>query len=56
VLGVPARVLRYRCSRETIAKLQAIAWWNWSHEQLKEAMPDMRSLDIEAFAERYFHN
>jgi hypothetical protein len=56
VVGVPARVLRYRCSPETIAKLQAIAWWNWSHEQLKEAMPDLRCLDIEAFAKRYFRS
>jgi phosphonate metabolism protein (transferase hexapeptide repeat family) len=53
VVGVPARVLRYRCSPESIAKLQDIAWWNWSHEQLKDAMPDLRDLDIDAFAEHY---
>lgn len=52
-VGVPARVLRYRCSPETIAKLLAIAWWDWPHEQLKEALPDLRSLDIDAFANRY---
>lgn len=55
VVGVPARVLRYRCSPETIAKLTAIAWWDWPHERLQAALPDLRSLDIEAFADRFAH-
>ena len=52
-VGVPARVLRYRCAPGTIDKLQAIAWWDWPHEQLREALPDLRSLDADAFADRY---
>jgi len=55
VVGVPARVLRYRCLPETIAKLSAIAWWDWPHEQLQAALPDLRNLNAEEFADRYSH-
>jgi phosphonate metabolism protein (transferase hexapeptide repeat family) len=53
VVGVPARILRYRCSPETIDKLIAMAWWDWPHEQLQAALPDLRTLNVDAFADRY---
>ena len=28
-------------------------WWDWSHAELKEALPDFRALDAAAFAEKY---
>jgi len=34
VAGVPARVIRYRFSKEQIKKLLQIAWWNWSKEKI----------------------
>lgn len=36
VAGVPARVIRYRFSREQIEKLLKIRWWDWEDEKIKE--------------------
>ena len=56
VVGVPARVLRYRCDPATADTLQQIAWWDWSREQLDAALPDFRALNIAAFAEKYLNS
>lgn len=53
VVGVPARVLRYRVDDDTAARLQRIAWWDWSHQQLAEALPDFRRLSAVDFAKAY---
>jgi len=52
-VGVPARVIRSRTDACTVAALQAIAWWDWSHAEIEAALPDLRALDIAAFAEKY---
>lgn len=31
----------------------ALAWWDWSHERLGAALPDVRCLKAEAFLEKY---
>lgn len=51
--GVPARPIRRRVSQAVEASLLRIAWWNWSHEQLSAAVQDFRTLDAEAFVEKY---
>lgn len=51
--GVPAKVIRRRVSPVTEARLMAIAWWDWSHDMLRERMADFRSLDADAFAAKY---
>ena len=53
VVGNPARLLRYRFAPDLITALEAIAWWNWSHDQLRAGMRDFRSLSIEAFCAKY---
>ena len=53
VAGVPARVIRSRFAPETIAALERIAWWNWPHERLHQALPDFRALSAEAFCAKY---
>jgi phosphonate metabolism protein (transferase hexapeptide repeat family) len=53
VVGVPARILRYRVDEATARKLQRIAWWDWSHDRLERALPEFRGLDAAAFANRY---
>ncbi len=53
VVGNPGRVLRRRVSEATEEKLRRIAWWDWSHDQLRERMADFRSLEAEAFVEKY---
>jgi len=52
VVGVPARVIKYRFSEETIAALQRIKWWDWTYETIKERMNDFH-VDIEKFIEKY---
>jgi phosphonate metabolism protein (transferase hexapeptide repeat family) len=51
--GVPARVIRERFSPQIGARLDALAWWDWSHLALRAALDDFRSLPIEAFLDRY---
>lgn len=53
VAGVPARVVKERFPADIAARLQALGWWDWSHEQLRTALPDFRALPIEAFLEKY---
>jgi phosphonate metabolism protein (transferase hexapeptide repeat family) len=51
--GIPARPLRKRFSDEIIARLLELSWWDWPHENLRAALSDFRSLDAEAFLEKY---
>jgi phosphonate metabolism protein (transferase hexapeptide repeat family) len=53
VVGNPGRVVRRRFPELIAERLQALAWWNWDHDRLRQALPDFRSLQIEAFLERY---
>jgi len=53
VAGVPAKPLRQRFPREIQKALMRIRWWNWSHDQLKSAMPDFRQADIRSFVAKY---
>ena len=36
---------------DTIAAMERIAWWDWSHEQLRERLPDFN--DVPAFIAKY---
>lgn len=53
VAGVPARVVKWRFPPDIAERLQALAWWDWSHEKLRAALPDFRTLPIEAFLEKH---
>jgi phosphonate metabolism protein (transferase hexapeptide repeat family) len=53
VAGVPARSLRERFATAIAGRLQALAWWDWSHGDLRAALEDFRALSIEAFLEKY---
>jgi hypothetical protein len=33
--------------------MMALAWWDWDHARLREALPDFRTLKAEAFLEKY---
>ena len=35
VVGVPAKILRYRFSKEIVEKLEKVHWWDWDEEMLK---------------------
>ena len=51
--GVPARTIRRRFPEETGAKLDALAWWDWSHDALRRALPDFRHMAIDEFLAKY---
>lgn len=53
VAGVPAVPLRERFSRRVAERLLDLAWWDWSHDRLRQALDDFRSLPAEAFLERH---
>jgi hypothetical protein len=53
VAGNPARLVRRRFGESVAARLMALCWWDWPHEALRRALPDFRSLGVEAFLEKY---
>lgn len=53
VAGVPAVPLRRRFSQPVADRLMALAWWDWPHDRLRDALHDFRSLPVEAFLETY---
>lgn len=53
VAGNPAREIRPRFPKEIAERLMALAWWDWEHATLREALQDFRSLTVEAFLDRH---
>ena len=53
VAGNPARVGRGRFTEVLEHKLMELRWWDWSHEQLRLALPDFRHLAIEDFVAKH---
>jgi phosphonate metabolism protein (transferase hexapeptide repeat family) len=51
--GTPARFIKRRHPEPIAQRLQALAWWDWNHDQLHEALADFRALSVEAFLEKY---
>jgi hypothetical protein len=53
VVGTPGKVLRYRFEPEIIAALERIAWWDWTHEQLRLGLLDFRHMSAADFCKKY---
>lgn len=53
VVGVPARVIRYRFEPDLRARLIALAWWDWDDARLAAAVEDFRQLDAAQFVARH---
>lgn len=53
VAGIPAKPLRRRFSKDIAARIEALTWWDWPPEKLAKAIPDMQSLEIENFLDRW---
>ena len=51
--GVPAKKLRLRFTPEIIARIEALAWWDWPVERLADAVPDMQAMAIGDFLDRW---
>ena len=53
VAGNPARPIRPRFDRDVCERLKALAWWDWDHAKLKQALPDFRALPVQGFLDKY---
>jgi len=51
--GVTASKIRDRYAPGVADRMMALAWWDWSHDALRAALPDFRALSAEAFLEKY---
>ena len=49
--GNPARLIKYRFSKEIVDKLLEIAWWDWPEEKINEFAPLLCNSNIEKFIE-----
>jgi len=48
VAGNPARAVRMRFSEAEVARLLALAWWDWPLERIRAAMPALVAADVGA--------
>ena len=51
--GIPAKLIRERFSKEIGERMDKLAWWDWDHGRLRQALEDFRHLDAEDFLVRY---
>ena len=51
VVGVPAKIIRFRFDEEQIKSLNKIQWWNWSDKKIAERVQDF--YDIDAFIQKW---
>lgn len=51
VVGVPAKIIKYRFSKEQIEALNTIQWWNWPDEKIRECGKDF--LNNQAFFQNH---
>ena len=48
IIGNPAKVAKMRFDAATIARLKALAWWNWPDANVAKARPALLSGDLDA--------
>jgi virginiamycin A acetyltransferase len=48
VAGNPARLIRPRFAPEVVARLLALAWWDWPLDRIRAAVPALLSADLAA--------
>ncbi len=44
--GVPAKVIKYRFSKEQIHRLQQIKWWEWPHKKIEEHIEEFYQPEV----------
>ena len=52
--GNPAKIIKYRFSKDIIKKLQAIKWWNWSNEKISANPNVLETYQIQNFCEKFY--
>ena len=51
--GNPAQPIRRRFEENVSERLIALAWWDWTHDRLRDALPDFRQAPVEFFLDKY---
>lgn len=51
--GVPSHPIHERFPKAVQDGLLALAWWDWSHERLAQALKDFRRLEAHEFVEKH---
>jgi len=51
--GVAAKPLKRRFTEAQAERLLKLAWWDWPHEKLRAALPDIRALSVDDFLDTY---
>ena len=52
VVGVPAKIIKYRYSPEQISQLNKIKWWDWTDDVIRERYDDLY-LPVDEFIKKY---
>ena len=42
---IPNDSSKKRFDDETITKIRSSKWWDWSHEEIKERLQDLKNID-----------
>lgn len=53
VAGSPARPIRPRFPSDIVDRLLTLQWWDWPVEMIFRAMPDIQTLEIAAFLDKW---
>jgi phosphonate metabolism protein (transferase hexapeptide repeat family) len=53
VAGVPAKRIKWRFEKIIRERIIALAWWDWPQDKLALAVPDMQTLSIEEFLQKW---
>jgi phosphonate metabolism protein (transferase hexapeptide repeat family) len=53
VAGVPAKRIKWRFKKNIRERIVVLAWWDWPQDKLALAVPDMQTLAIDAFLEKW---
>ncbi|MEO9167166.1 MAG: DapH/DapD/GlmU-related protein, partial [Aestuariivirga sp.] len=51
--GVPAKRIKWRFPKKIREQIIALAWWDWTHEKLGQAVEDMRALSAKDFLAKW---
>lgn len=51
--GVPAKLIRERFTKSVGERMDRLAWWDWDHAKLRDALDDFRALSAEEFLARH---
>lgn len=52
--GVPASIIKRKCSEEEAKEMNIIAWWDWPEDVIAERQKDFE-MKIPEFIEKYIH-